>query len=301
MPRYATRRVSARYSKTKQTRKGKRSTGRKYRRPTRPARRMSKKAILNITSRKKRDNMISYNNLAAGTASSTYATGAATLVGGKTYMLAWIPTARPMTTSGGLGYTVNDPAGRTATRCYMRGLKERIQIQTNSGESWQWRRIIIYMKGNSFTSKDSGIFKWWHETSNGVVRTINDAFQEATVGSVLNTLLWQGKQSTDWSSYFTAKVDNNSLTVVYDKTRILQSGNDSGIMRNFNMWHPINKNIVYADDEQGDLIGQTPYSVVGRAGMGDMYVFDIFAAATGAVNSDTLTFDPEATLYWHEK
>lgn len=246
--------------------------------------------------------MISFNNFSStGQSSSTYKTGAALLVGGQTYMLPWIPTARPLTASSGASYTVGDKTARTATTCFIRGLKEKIQVQTNSGVPWQWRRIVVRLKGDAINLYSGSMFNWYQETSNGIMRNLNDALSQSSVGSPVNKLLWQGSQSVDWSSYFTAKVDNNNVTVMYDKTRIISSGNASGVMRNFNMWHGLNKNLVYADDEAGDQTVGQPYSTAGKAGCGDMYIFDIIAGGTGSSSSDQMTFDPEATLYWHER
>lgn len=247
--------------------------------------------------------MISYNNFStAGVpGQSTYKTGAAILNGAQTYVIPWICTARPLTATSGASYTVADKTARTASVCYVRGLKEKIQVQTSSGVPWQWRRLVFRFKGDDLYANSSSAFNWYQETSNGIMRNLNDALSVGAVGGPLNRLIWQGSQSIDWSSYFTAKVDNSRISLVYDKTRMIASGNNVGVMRNYNMWHAYDHNLNYDDDESGDQTIGTFVSEKGKAGYGDMYVVDIIAAGTGGTTSDYLTFDPEATLYWHEK
>jgi len=70
------------------------------------------------------------------------------------------------------------------------------------------------------------------------------------------------------------------------------------------MWHPTRKNIVYNEDEEGgapDAFGSYT-SVIGRPGMGDLYVYDIvYNVIPSASGTTTLNFTPEGTYYWHER
>ena len=99
----------------------------------------------------------------------------------------------------------------------------------------------------------------------------------------------------------TAPTDNNRVSIKYDKTITLASGNEDGFIRSYKRWHRMGKTIVYDDDEQG--AGETPglFSVDGRAGMGDYYIMDMFRARQGSATTDQITVRPTATLYWHEK
>lgn len=63
----------------------------------------------------------------------------------------------------------------------------------------------------------------------------------------------------------------------------------------------MNKNLHYQSDEDGNNQSSSPYSVETKLGLGDYYILDIISAGTGATSSDRMSFDPEATLYWHEK
>jgi len=239
----------------------------------------------------------------SGDAGATFLNSAATLKGGRTYIMPWIPTARDMSNAVDDPNSVTQRSARTSTVCYMRGLKERIQIQTNNGMSWQWRRICFTYRGNGVYSGSVGdpTRQIVRETSAGFARVVVDWGNSTPVVNPLISHLFRGTQDRDWRSYFTAPTDNTRVTVQYDKTRILTSGNANGIMRNYNNWFPMNKNLVYDDEEDGLEEDSVNLSSSGKAGMGDYYVVDIISAGTGSTASDLMSFDPEATLYWHEK
>ena len=98
-----------------------------------------------------------------------------------------------------------------------------------------------------------------------------------------------------------AKVDSERLTVKYDKTITLASGNEDGFIRKYPRYHRMGKNLVYSDDETGGTQTQSQFSVQAKAGMGDYWVVDIFRPRAGSTPSNQLIFSTESTLYWHEK
>ena len=261
---------------------------------------MSRKRILNISSRKKRDTMQPFTSLATGNSSGGPPVPNKPANGGDASMYAWCATARDNTTSttGGAGNVFQESA-RTATTCYMRGLKETIEIQTSSGIPWQWRRICVTMKAN-FTGVDTSL-----ETSAGWVRNVYNMTSgqsaDANALSTLRNALFQGQINTDWTSYLTAPVDTTRVDLKYDKTMMVSSGNASGKLKLYKMWHPMNKNLVYNDDENASGTAVQKYSVTSKPGMGDYYVIDIFQSGIGSASGDVLSFQPQATLYWHEK
>lgn len=264
---------------------------------------MTKKRVLNIASKKKQDNMVCTTNIQAGsgTGGTTYTNQPAILSGGYTYILPWICTARNALITGLPGYP-NETPTRTANTCYMRGLKERIQLQSNNGTAWQWRRICFTFRGDYLWANSTTTFQWWRaDDTYGVTRSIQNAAGVGGVGNRLIDLVFKGTQSIDWSSYFTAKLDTERIRVMSDQTHTMQSGNDSGFMRNFKLWHPMNKNLTYEGEENGGQYQSSPYSVDTKIGLGDYYIVDIISAGTGATSADRMSFDPEATLYWHEK
>lgn len=264
---------------------------------------MTKRSILNTSSKKKRDTMVSYTNQELGTdvGSTTYRIGPAFLRGGTTYMFPWIATARPgVYDTAGQPATAIDQSCRTASRCYMKGVKEKIQVQTSDGTAWQWRRVCFTLKGPYIYTQERENLRYSLLTSQGMVRVVNGA-QTLSIFNTLQELMFQGKAGVDYLSPFTAKMDNDRVTTKYDKTFRLQSGNASGQMRNFNMWHPMNKNLMFDDDENGGGMDLGRYSTYAKQGMGDYYIVDIIAAGSGSLGSQFMSFEPSSTLYWHEK
>nr|AMH87722.1 capsid protein [Pacific flying fox faeces associated gemycircularvirus-11] len=302
MPRYANRRISKKYTKTKR---------KPYRRPARPSKKYggksSLKKMLNLVSTKKRDTMLTYSNTSASKPAGDTAYGAhdATLIGGQSYIFPWIATARPaITTDNNAGFPI-DQACRTASTCYMRGLKERITMQTNTGSAWQWRRICFTMKGDQLYSTDGSNLRWSLMANEvggvtGMVRVLNSV-SGSNAGSTLVDLIFRGKFGQDWNNVMSAPLDQNLITVKYDKTRSIQSGNDDGILPTYSRWDPMVKNFISGDDENGGFEDTRRYSAGGKAGMGDYYVVDIINSALGSAPTDQLILGINSTLYWHEK
>ncbi|QNJ57207.1 capsid protein [Porcine associated gemykibivirus 1] len=294
----------------RKTRAAARTTRKPYRRSSRrsypkrkyPSRRrtMSRKKVLNMTSRKKRDQMMTSSNCNAIGAESpligNYALAAPVLVGDSpVYTFPWIATARPRYN----GVTADNV--RTAATCYMRGLKERIRIQTNSSLTWQWRRICFTFKGDTLITASP-------------VRSFYDTQNYANVGPVRNFNLissggrtrvdnhiFHGTFNRDYRTYMDAKLDTGRINVKYDKTRTIASGNERGVWRTYSLWHPMNANLVYDDDESGDGEVSSQLSTESKAGMGDYYIIDFIEPGLVGASTDRLIIDAVSTLYWHEK
>lgn len=266
---------------------------------------MSRKRLLNMTSRKKQDTMAPYTNVTPGSANgnTNYGTGGAVLEGTTLYVMPFCATARPGTGSNGVQGSPLDNAMRTSTTCFMRGLKENIEVITNNGRAWQWRRICFTLRGEFLTGAVSTGYRLDTLTGNGNVRLLNswgNGFTDAHLASLAD-ILFKGTQLTDWTDPFTAPVDTKRVGLKYDRTRIIQSGNEQGVLRKFKIWHPMNKNLVYADEENGDDEITNKYSVDAKPGMGDYFVVDIIKAGLGGTTTDRMAFTPQASLYWHEK
>jgi len=183
----------------------------------------------------------------------------------------------------------------------MRGLKETIEIQTSSGVPWQWRRICFTAKALNQTLNFNG----YVENSNGFGRYIynvnSGTSTDGPVSSALASLLFKGVANIDFIDYRNAPVDNSRVTIMSDTTTIISSGNTVGKMKLYKRWYPMNKNLVYDDDEYGGSKIPRMYSVPAKPGMGDYWIADFFSSGIGSSSSDQLSFSPEATLYWHEK
>ena len=267
-----------------------------------------RKRVLNISSRKKQDNMrgATYDPLDPG---GTVTAGPVSFnaVDGLQTML-WMPTGRTRETiQGGDQGTVDDTATRTASTVFYRGLRERVQIQTSGSGAWQWRRICFEFNSNALEVGIPGqtaVPQPYLFTSSGNMRGLGPGMQAGALGTaylqhVIN-FVFKGRQTVDYGSLFTAKTDPSRVKIVYDKLRIIQSHNDTGIIRNYKMWFPMNKTFVYDEDEDAAEQSEAVYGAATRGNMGNYYIFDLIFPALSNTD-ESISFDPEATLYWHER
>lgn len=269
---------------------------------------MSRKRILNIASEKKRDKMLTYTNVNASsqTGGTTYLSTPAIITGGSStpFVAVWCATSRDnMANNTGTKGNKFDQASRTATNCYMVGLKESIEIQVADGLPWQWRRICFAFKGgqtlNGNLPAASSSYAPSLETSSGYTRVVNGITQ--TQQNNLFALLFQGALNSDWADPLTAKVDVERVSLKYDKVCTIASGNEEGVIRKYSRWHPMRKTLLYDDDETGGTTGAVGYSVQSKRGMGDFWVIDIIKPRVGSVSANQLLFNCESSLYWHER
>lgn len=220
----------------------------------------------------------------------------------------WCATARPLAyqelSTATLAYGPST-SSRTSQEVFMRGLKERIQITTTTGTAWFWRRVCFQRKAQ-FNPADVVLGNYVNvdlPTGGGRLQyTMYRSVQPLAPAerAALTAFLFQGNYGDDWYSYTNASVDKLNVSVYFDRTVTINSGNDQGVTRMFNLWHTMNKNMYYNDREVGgDIVEKQIFANPGHAGMGDYYVMDFFT--NSVPNGDNLTFLPEATLYWHER
>lgn len=270
---------------------------------------MSRRSILNITSCKKKRASVSYYN--PGTA-STNAPGPLTIPSNPsnsfntanqtTSVIPWIPTAQDLTVAGPLPVREHQ---RSATTCYMRGLKETISLVPNTAIEWQWRRICFTARRANLTAANP---PYGSSPSAGYVRLLDNYGNSGSSSSTGRNLyvrnivevLFKGELSLNWDDFFLAQTDTRRCDIKYDKTRYLRSGNAQAVSYNYKMWHPMNKNLVYDDEEYGADVTSSAFSVQDKRGMGDYFVIDFFRPVNGTA-TDTLTIRSNAMLYWHEK
>jgi len=116
-----------------------------------------------------------------------------------------------------------------------------------------------------------------------------------------DAIIFRGAKGLDWTDPIVAPVDNARVSLKFDKTWTLRSGNQSGTVKEMTLWHPMNKNLMYGDDESGDQEATSYVSVASKIGMGDYYIMDIISQGAGGTSSDLLQMVPNTTLYWHER
>lgn len=283
--------------------------------------RKMKRAVLNATSRKKQDNMMISTNTTVGVpfgsssytaapailSANTYNASSTSALDRTAYTFVYCPTARDLSNSSGANSIVNE-AQRTATDCYIVGYKENIEIQISDGCPWQWRRIVFRTKGNVSALLVGANERIYADaaasspTSNdGMLRVVNALSGNRNSGSQYNLfeIIYEGQNASDWVDPMTAITDKKRITVISDTVKTLRAGNEAGTIQKYRRYYSINKTLVYNDDELGEAT-QTQYLTSPSAGMGDLYVIDLFRARQGNTTS-LLYFTPQGKLYWHEK
>lgn len=269
---------------------------------------MSRRSILNVTSRKKQDNMLSFSNTNGSGASQTVQAGSFFANGTTGYAMSlFCPTARSLSTASTTN-DVTDIADRTASTCFMRGYKENLRVQTSSPLPWLWRRITFTTKGNFFLgpSTDSAptqTVQPYSDTSIGMARKWFNLQVNNTPLTVAayNAIIFKGAFNSDWNDVITAKVDTSRISVKSDVVRRITTGNSSGHFSERKLWYPMNKNLVYDDDEVGAQMSTSYTSTDAKSGMGDYFIVDYLVPGVGGGNTDVINLNCTATLYWHEK
>lgn len=257
-----------------------------------------RKRILDVTSTKKRDNMLSCYSFAASPNAVTggglgiLASGANAL---GVVMTMWISTARAV-------QNVSTGDVRSRDVCFIRGLKENYEMRTSTSNPWEWRRIAFTLKG-SLLRQDTPLYNTTGGTQ-GYRRLQHVISDGSTIGVSVTNFLFQaifdGTVSVDWYDPIQAKTNPRVVTILSDVKRTIQSGNDTGVLRQYKTWLPVNKNLVYDDTEDGQTELTSPYSTSGKPGCGDVYILDIYKP-WDPTGQDQLYVTPQSCLYWHEK
>lgn len=260
--------------------------------------------ILNLTAKKKRDTMAPNVNYPPATdgirALTIQASPTATFI-------IWSPTQRQLreifpTDKGSV------PSGREETSCYIVGLKEKLSIATSSGVPWKWRRIVFTHKGELPLGEQFEGPRTYSTITDAIGRdTYYRTMSPLPTNSVVPLVeyIFRGDGNTtlglaDWTDVMTAPMDTTRIKVMNDGVTHIRSGNQSGVLKTYNRWHPVRKNLVYGDEEIGNQVLSSAYSTQGRPGIGDIYVLDIFTSLSDST-SDTLSITTTATQYWHER
>lgn len=195
---------------------------------------------------------------------------------------------------------------RTATTNFISGYKENILLETTTGSPYLWRRIVFAMKGPMIRDLYQGHVINYHtmapEVAGEPLRALG--IMPDDVYNRFTQFLFDGAEYTDWWDVNTAPVDTERVTVLYDKKVNINPTNDAGRALDRKWWLPIRKNIVYGAN--GPISGPWNddldqwYSGSGKAGIGDIYIWDNFTRV-GSQTNGTLNFAPQGTYYWHER
>jgi len=209
-----------------------------------------------------------------------------------------------MTRGDGVLGTKEEMSTRTASVAFMKGLSEKLRIETSSGLAWFHRRIcieahyaVLTINANPPTYADttSGPQRLWRSL-------VADPSSEASAQlTAIKNILFRGTENQDWTDLITAPIDTNNIKVKYDKTWTLKSGNANGVVQQRNLWHGMNKNLYYDEDEDGSSMKNSYWSATNNRGMANYFVIDIIMPGTGGTASDIMKITSTSTMYWHEK
>lgn len=255
--------------------------------------------------------MLTYANTdAVGAISESVVKQPLNVRGNSTYFGVWGSTAQNIKRDGGYN-TIADVGARTSTTCYMRGLSEHIRIQTSSGVPWFHRRIcfattdISWIQYTQPPAAGSSLYNYVDVAGEGMQRVFRNIYELSSFANQVSyylEVLFKGQRDTDWNDLMTAKVDDKRVRVKYDRVRTITSGNANGTVRSWKIWHPMNSNLTYDDDQVGEQTATTNYfAAETNQKMGNYVIVDIIQPGAGASGSDLLRLQAESTLYWHEK
>lgn len=271
-----------------------------------------KRAVLNTTSTKKSDTLPSFAS--SDNPESTPANGSLLLrpnpnffgttpVTGAPNITLWTPYSKLINTGN-----PNTTRERTASEIYARGIAENITLDFNDGTGWRWRRIAFCLKGNVLR-QDLFPATYYDApfpvSSTRLLRNLSQANSGSSTSFnqyvAIRNNIFRGTISNDFNNLMDAPIDTTRITLISDKTRTLMSGNASTRIVKRKVWTPLNKTIVYDDNENGTGTITSRWSTTGKPGMGDVYILDMFATSLFADTTSRLAFNPTTTVYWHER
>lgn len=275
------------------------------RRFTRRRPRLTRRRILNITSRKLRDNVISLP--IADDPTMPGAVGdPKVLTGDNVYGMLFCPSARSSEWKEGTGQYARD-----MTDIFVRGYGERLTFETAGLGNWLWRRIVFLNRSSDLVDAfPAGTLEFESTTGAPAVgqtrplwNILSGHSSATTAFQTLEFYLYQGESGLDWSDRFSAKIDSRQITLLSDVTRPLEGRNGAARFHHFQDWFPVNKTLVYDEDEAGQEKSSgvtTKFSTQAKPGCGNLYVYDILACANGGISNE-LRMLPSGTFYWHER
>lgn len=272
--------------------------------------------MINIMSKKKRDSMLSSASGGSNPAPGLPPTGASIILSAftgtnnlleGTHSLIYSPSQRQLTPSN-----ATFTAQRTSSRPYYKGISEVYTFAPNDNSVWWHRRIVFstkrrYAEENDTTANSgvlapavsgTGITRRKYQDMSSSDGT--DGFNEIQLAVL--TDLFVGAYDIDWRDPMRAKLDRTRVSVHSDRLTTLKSANDVPAPRITKHYTVLNKTIVHADEENGQVMQSNPYAVQSKQGMGNVYVLDFFECPVpNDTTTTTLNVSSQSTVYWHEK
>jgi len=284
------RRGNARTSRGRTSGRG----GYNRRRYTGRRRKMTSRRVRDIASRKK------YDTIFGATSNDVQSTGQANIFAGTNYFM-WCPTWRQRRTAS------TDEHVRANQEVFMRGIKDRIMVSATFSLIhrrvcfWSHRRID---DARPFVFDNPDVIDAPSYQRRNLVALYPNLDEE------IFEYLFKGTVGFDYSenSRWDTPLDNKRVKVVYDKQYTITpnyaapDGAQFGKTLTRKLWHPINRKVLYDDDEEGADVNGSGWSAQTPESLGNYYVLDIFSTGQyiEGSNDQVGTYMPESTTYWHE-
>ena len=260
---------------------------------------MSRRSVLNVTSEKKKNRMFPLTVDVHGGASPT---GAISLSPSRS---AWVSCFQASSLSKSSD-TSTVEGDRTEDTVFHVGYREDIEFRLTGLSTWQWRRVVFRMKGDTIQkmydegmSGDAanGAQLAWRGTkedesyARGYKRVLGRI--SGSTADSLAGLIFEGKVNVDWRSVFEAPLNRRAIDVVHEETKMMTSRNPAGECFTLKRYYSGGKNMYYSPD--GSFVEDS------KPGLGDLYVADFLRCVIASQGTDTFTMVPIGTLYWHER
>lgn len=256
--------------------------------------RMSSRRVRDIASRKK------YDTIFGATQNDVQSLGRVNLFSGTNYFM-WCPTWRQRRTGS------TDEHVRANQDVYMRGVKDRIMVSATFSLIhrrvcfWSHRRID---DARPFVMENPDVIDAPSYQRRNLLHLYPNLDEEIFEYLFKGTLGFDYSENSRWDT----PLDNKRVKVVYDKQYTITpnyaapDGAQFGKTLTRKLWHPINRKILYDDDEEGADVNGSGWSAQTPESLGNYYVFDIFSTGQAVEGSTDQvgSFMPESTTYWHE-
>lgn len=246
--------------------------------------------------------------------------------------LTYVPEAVAMSTNNCSVYLITGreradlgsdlTAARGSNEVYWKGFSDNLLIQSTTSDPWKWRRIVFELQGGPTATGLTELYYMGRigldvapvqppESGGPGIKQIeplqglwryarNFNFLPNNLMVAFLSGLFGGNAGFDrnYGQFLTARLDNKTIKIHYDKTRSINSGNDSGVLKNYKLYHPINKSMTYSHTEVGSMDTTSSYAAPASP-LGDVYVVDLFTQLNDAPGSLRVT--GQGKSYWHER
>ncbi|AXL65880.1 putative capsid protein [Giant house spider associated circular virus 1] len=296
MGKYTTSKSSGRYGTKRYARRSRTTIKRRYparrkRAYTKRPRPMSRKRILNVSTTKKRDTLMSYDVARSQNGPAIVSSGS--VERWTTNLLNYLPTSFS---------SADDDYRRTKNNVYFRGAKLAWNFDMSDSSPWEIRMIAFWGSDGTITANPQSRFYTTITPTGGSPYQVNGLLP-VLPGSVpdLRMTLFQGTEGTDWFDAMIAPLDVRRNKIIIDKRMTLRSGNDVGSFKRMNLWVPANKMVRFNNDENGSDVDKTSGIPSGLYSPDCLYYVTLYKQRGAADTAAQLLVSCNATVYWHER